>query len=563
MVSKVAVMALVAVLAVPILLGYGLSLDEESITEYKLTGTKTNVTELLKNGVGYTYSHGDSYKLNTDFSIKHLSNEAAASPIYESYTTSYSSLPMEINKFNNVSSGATQGVNHPFFYEQFDYDPSIGYTTATINAYINGSTQTLMTVPNFHSIYYTNSTQEYEITAYTPYSGNYTYQVYTGNADLRNFSYSSMTGGSFSGYREITRDSTNTYVDISKGFHFPSTNYINGKGYEINLPTNTKSIVFTVNLDSVSESNYKMSFGLEGVSTPILIKETTNGVVHWWRGGGTINASFKIQELYYDPSRSDNTYQVIFELNKTRQDQSYSYYEIKTTYNYVGGWPKVLGLVNYYKTYTTTGNTFSVDPDLNLDNLKIQTNGSNTLTMRVDDALFRSFEYPVIENQNYKPADFGSNPQTLINNVTEAGYSLQFGSETYVVDSDGNITLGTHKASVNGLIFESVRNGITYDNKVNGYVVSTSADPAEITFNGRWGANVTTQSMEISSYTKTEWIPGEFAWDGIDQNFLMVGLITCLGVFIALGIYLRKTKSSMWPLLIVCGCAAGLFICMI
>jgi hypothetical protein len=49
----------------------------------------------------------------------------------------------------------------------------------------------------------------------------------------------------------------------------------------------------------------------------------------------------------------------------------------------------------------------------------------------------------------------------------------------------------------------------------------------------------------------------------MDDNFLIVGLITCLGVFIGLGIYARKTGKGVIPLLIVCGGAAALFICMI
>ena len=68
-------------------------------------------------------------------------------------------------------------------------------------------------------------------------------------------------------------------------------------------------------------------------------------------------------------------------------------------------------------------------------------------------------------------------------------------------------------------------------------------------------------SEEIT-LTKTQWNAGQFAWDGMDSNFLMVGLLTSLGVFIALGIYSRRSKSSVWPLMLVAGGAAFLFLIM-
>jgi len=69
--------------------------------------------------------------------------------------------------------------------------------------------------------------------------------------------------------------------------------------------------------------------------------------------------------------------------------------------------------------------------------------------------------------------------------------------------------------------------------------------------------------MVLETYNSYKWIAGEFAWDGIDDNFLMVGLLTSLGVFIALGIYSRRSKASVWPLMLVAGGAAFLFLIMI
>ena len=65
MVSKVAVIALVLIVACPILLGYGMNLQEVTETDYKASGESTNYTPLLQNGSGYTYTHGEVYQMNT------------------------------------------------------------------------------------------------------------------------------------------------------------------------------------------------------------------------------------------------------------------------------------------------------------------------------------------------------------------------------------------------------------------------------------------------------------------------------------------------------------------
>ena len=184
-------------------------------------------------------------------------------------------------------------------------------------------------------------------------------------------------------------------------------------------------------------------------------------------------------------------------------------------------------------------------------------------TMRVDAAEYRAMEYQIINGRTYSPADFKTNPSTTIDNIQIYGSSLDFGGNTYTV-SKGSITLGTHQIPVKGLVLSSVPNSSGgYDNKIGDTVISTTAAPSAITFNGKWSASISTIGQEQYEYTKTEWIAGGFAWNGMDQSFLMVGLITSLGVFIALGIYARRSRASVWPLMLVCGGAAALFFIML
>ena len=172
-------------------------------------------------------------------------------------------------------------------------------------------------------------------------------------------------------------------------------------------------------------------------------------------------------------------------------------------------------------------------------------------------------EFPIISNRSYDPAQFKTNPSTTINNISQYGYAIEFAGNTYIVDSTGNITLGTHKVSVDGLKLESVPVAVGYENRINGNVISVSAQPSQIRFSGQWVASVSTIGNSATTVNKTEWTPGAFGWDGVDTNFLIVGLITCVGMFIGLGIYSRKTGKGLMPLLVVCGCASALFICLI
>lgn len=445
-VSKVAIMALVGILAVPILLGYALNLEEVAETDYKLDGEAVNVTPLLQNDYSYTLTHADPYTINTNF-----------------------------------QDGA--GV----YYED------VGSTVTT--HYVDNSIQT-------------------------------------------------------------------GWVNVAAGFHFYSNTYYDG---QINLPLYTKSVIITINLDSVNADN--IYFKLSGRQSADLnfFKYTTDGVVTWL----VLPTSGDPVQLYYDPERSDNTYQIYMSFKDLGDNgNNQAIYDATFNLRYVGGWPSLIGAANYYQEYTITYESLTGTVTGN-DRIHIFTTtgtgdaATRSNTIRIDDALFNAMEYPIIKDKEYKPADFKSNPSTKITDITRYGDSITFAGTTYTVGSDGNITLGTHKVSINGIVFDSVPVSIGYENRINGTVVNVSTDPATITFNGQWSASVSTTAQTATTYTKTEWIAGEFAWDGLDTNFLLVGLITALGMFIALGIYSRRSRTSMWPLMIVCGCAAALFFIMI
>jgi len=362
---------------------------------------------------------------------------------------------------------------------------------------------------------------------------------------------------------------TTEHFDISGGYYFVGATPVDI--WAINLPEKTSSAIMTINLDSITANSYSLDIGLHNTVYDFrIIKSTTGGVVSW-----EIKKGSTVIPLYYDPSRSDNSYQIKIDFEHTRNYMVgiYEKKEYKTHYEfrYVGSWPTLIGEANYYQKYTldVTNTRDIYDPDDYMDRINLAYPNHtapyyNSITVRMDAALFAGTEYPVISNNEYDPAAFRTNPSTTIKNITQYGNSIIFAGETYTVGSDGNITVGTHKVSLDGIVLDSVPVAGGYENRINGYVISTTADPSTIQFKGAWVASVATDSQSINTYQTTVWHAGEFAWDGMDQNFLIVGLITSLGVFIGLGIYARKSNSKgVIPLMIVCGGAAVLFFIML
>ena len=553
MVSKVAVIALVAVIAVPILLGYALNLTETTETDYKVSGDPVNVTPLLNNSVDYTYIQANAYQLNTDFKV----TDHSTYPAYSKTTTAKTSLKGNIaytTGTNIISSGALIS-NYDALSYIASYTMSSGYITLTYKT----SDNVTHTVNYFHSFIHDYSTGTSYISYYTSDAAT----SYTAESNVVQILGFAKTG-SYNGMMYVFYDypGESVYIDLAGGFRTAS-NFTNNDAL-IELPDYTKSYTLTVNLDSITDSNYTFVIGNYGYMAGGFKKTTVGGDVSWQ----AFISNSGWFDIYYDPNRSDNTYQVYLESNIDHTIGTNDYYNTHTEIRYVGGWPNLIGEANYYNKYSYDSTLVlpSSTPGFSYIAIESYTTGVfYTPKVRVDSANFRGTELQVIGDSTYAPADFKSNPATTITSINKYGSSLTFGGTTYTVSKEGKITIDGHAVPVKDLVFSSVPNaGGTYDNKIGNTLISTSAAPSTITFGGKWSASVSTDSMESYTYTHTEWNAGKFAWDGINQNFLIVGLITCLGVFIALGIYAKKKGSGgLIPLMIAVGCAAMVFFVML
>ena len=560
MVSKAAVIAIVVILACPILLGYALSLDEVTHTSYETENNKIDVTPLLWNSVAYSYTKVDAYQLNSNL---YWGYGVETIPIFNKITTTNNtSYPLREQIFNNYrwNTPGTQLLNYPYYYEQFDYDPANNSHTVELYETIDNNEQVFATINNVHSYYFEQLSGDY---SYTYYNNGGVSAVHGNNPNLTKAIISTVTGR------------TDVYVayydpdysaDIAAGFYFKGR-YSNYALY----PENSKSGLFTINLDSITDSNYSVVMIKTGDN--LRLTKTTTGSDVSWRVQG-INDPSNVIDLYYNPSISNNSYQIYLEINKVGQHSVtvggtttvFNDYKYKTEFRYVGEWPTSIGQANSFMEYSYEEDksvSVNIDqPVISMGFTDLSGTTGRSPTMRIDGGAFGSMQFRAIENQTYDPADFRTNPSTTLSDISVYGTSLTFGGNTYDV-TNGNITLGTHTVSVSSLVFDSVPISGGYENRINGNVVSTTVQPSTITLGGTWVCHIITDSMTTTSYIKTDWIPGQFAWDGLDQNFLMVGLLTAIGAFIALGIAYRKVKAAVWSLLIACGGAVLLFFTML
>ena len=562
MVSKIAVMALVGILAVPILLGYAMNLSEVQVSDYNPSGDAVNVSPLLETGTSYTYAHATAYELNTKFGV--YSNKNVL-PVYESIDQTKSSFGL--NHRDPTNTYVTIGRAF-YVFSMLYFNVDYSSTDYLILKVYDNSNNVVKTVNRIYSLYYDAPSQKIDYFYYDA-----SMNAYHATWDVPSINYIPVLtdSGSFTGHMYYMW--TYSGRDDGSGFPYTQADYVNlAAGFrlyddhsyiyqKVLLPNYTRSALFTIDLSTITQSSYSMIFGGDWK----LIKTTDGGGNVSWVVYDDLTS--ETTELYYDQSRSSNTYQlkVWTDTNTATPTGTpgYYYYDRHFEYRYVGDWPTLIGEANYYQKYDIVRNIVSTS-EPNFSGFSVQGLDGMTPVMRVDDAEYRAFMYQVIENQTYNPAAFKTNPATTISNLQIYGSTIEFGGNSYTV-KNGSITLGSHQISLNGMTFDSVpsSSGSGYDNRINKTVISTTVDPSTITFNGKWAVIVVTDSLDETTTTKTEWTAGQFGWNGLDQNFLMVGLLTSVGAFIALGIYARRAKASIWPLLLVCGGAAMLFFVML
>ena len=546
MVSKIAVMALVAVVAVPILLGYGLNIQTNTYSEWETDGNPADVSDYLLDTydtTNATFLDADIYQMNANNFYR--SNLFNTYPDYVSTTSAYS--PIVLNQ-NTESYSTTKTISSSYTY----YQCIVNGTFDSTNYY---DMELYQTGGGFHSSshikYFSwNWNGETATVQYNIVSGadNISQTVTVQNVITANL----IPHGTASVQAQwINANGTNDYVDLTKGY------YLNKDYYDTKLEYNSivRSMIITFDLNTILDDDYVLSINVAAPGWAIddhadknnfnvsLKKHTFDGTVNWYFDKGSAGYQNRI---YYNDSASSNTYQLY--LNGTESAEL----------RFIGAWPSEIAPAPAIVTYTLE-DTYIQGPTDRIGFVEFK---NDTPLMRIDNVRVAGFNYQIMQDATYEPSAFKANPHTTLSNMVRYGSSIQFGGVTYAVDK-GNITLGARQFSLNGMVFESTPSNGQYENKINDYVVSTTPEPSAIVFNGKWLIDVKTDSQSLIEKSETKWMPGEFAWNGIDDNFLIAGLMASLGAFIALAIYGRRSGAKVLPLLLVCGGAAFMFLLMI
>lgn len=591
MVSKVTAIALVAIIAVPILVGYGLNFNTGTETVYEPAGDVTNVTQLVQNSTEYNYVSSDLLALNSDNIYFDRYNYTAIGdvhntwsignpmiPAYQSFGSSYSGLYYYSSTYTNTAPPSINLATIDKLWITVD-NQNLPLTNSTgFNVTITHDNNTSATIQKVVEVYY-DKTADLNKLSYTYLQ---TPELHTGGvSDASSLSFS--LGANYAGTVYVQwRNTTDTaqsistagrYVNLTDGFRLYPPLHRFAPGTEVTptilrpvlyTPTAAQKVLLTIDLDSITDSEYtwyiepstaRISTTFPMAGERIVLHKTTDSSVHWTFSRyaealyGTNDPSYS-EELLYVPG-GPNVYQLELTPNKA-------------TMFYVGGWPNVMGYANSFRSW-------SADTEIGGDIVKLaftsynSTNYVESPIMRVDYAKVRATETKTTVDLTFAPTNIKPvNPITTMDNIAKYGTSIDFGGINYPVHN-GDITLGTHPISLNGATFSTIQNTAgMYDNKINGYLVSTTAAPATITFNGVWAFNMNTQSMNSSIVEINEWSPGGFAFaDGVGFDFYLIGLLTSIAAFIFLAMYGRRSGAKVGGLMIVCGGAAFMFILLI
>ena len=520
--KKIALIAVVLVVAVPILLGYAMAFEETERTVWKESNTRS-ISSVLYNDIKYDNLALNSYSLNSKIVLGDYYPEyvqIAQSPV--------TSLPIARESFTASDPFVPSGVGSVFFY---------GDDTVSATIVHSGGTATL----DIGNMNFDGST------------------VFGTKSPLPlGYEYTGVTSVTFDGpYQTQYEVSSGSYADVTYGWRL-NVNHLNSWGPDslityLELGTFT-SIVMTMDFGEILESLDPGSAATFRISS-----NATNDDLFLTVHRGSVSGESYLR-VYYTPTKyynaplddsdfSKNTYQFIMDLNKWEA-------------HYVGKWPGIIGIAPSLGIWTIE-RTVSVDT-FNQFRFIID-DATESPIMRFDSAIREGFSFPVITNQTYDPATLMTDRTTASYSISLAdigyvGTSIGWGGQTFDIHDDA-IVVNYKRIPLKSLVLESKFEDNTRTNSINGIDISTGANILEL--NGTWGAIVSLSELESETSTAMEWQPGEFAWNGVDESFALIGLVSSVAIFIGLGMYGRRSGAKVGMLMLITGCAAFIFLAMI
>ena len=548
MVSKISIIAIVLVVSVPILMGYAMAFEEVEKVSWDETNTRS-ITGLLNNDVAWSYNYMNSYTINGQV-IKTGEVTVLMEPYYVQIGASpATSLPTYRGTY---SANDDMSLNNDLMLAGVQY---VFYVTPdmTIHAYVNGGTTVDITGATL--LYYYRPMEvgavreawvvidNGGVISYTHYNqfnparidADVEYIAYSQNPNYVN-DYANPTYGWTINQKENTlagvdhywtvNDLHSTLLTMSVDFGPLMKNMVNGTSLQLEYqlqasPGNPDPTVIVI--DKTDDSNITMT--IDGTPVPVALGSqlTDNNV---WQ------LTMDLEKYTWDYVRS----------MPGQFGRASAYFSMDS--EYVNATPEYITGLSLPDAWVGAGQDF------------------NGPTYRAEVCYGRNSSYPVMTNINYDPAsqllmDSHASYSITLSDLGNVGESIGWGGNTYTIN-DGKITVNSISMKVSELTLESRYINGERVNIINGRQISTGSNSLQL--NGTWSAIISFSEEEYSTYTSTEWTPGKFAWNGVDQSFALMGLITCAAVFVGLGMYGARSGAKVGKLMIICGAAAFVFL---
>ena len=542
MVNKIAVMAVVLIVAVPILLGYGLAFEEVEKTTWNESNTRS-ITSALYNDVKYSDVALNSYTINSKIVGQEGETLGLHYPEYVKVgATPVTSLPVGQDQY--AASDTFIPANFGTGFITF----AGGSADATIN-YTSGGSPASVTV--------TVGNMSFNGTSIigTKYPNPFIYE------------YDNVTSVTFSESYTVQYElSSGSYADITYGWKLTES-YLNWgapDSYDTHLKIGTfTKTVLTVDFGEVLESlspgtNTTFYLHPNGDKSPLSLTIAPNrgdspGNSYLYLHGYDADGNNKYVNVPLDDTDfSKNVYQIL--INRTG-------IEVR----YIGSWTNTIGTAPSLATWSFT-HKYAGTSATYFDEIKYTVyNYVESPTFRLDTAIREGFASPAITDKSYDPLvllpDSATGSYSIsLSDIGYIGTSIGWGGETFEV-KDGALIVDHKRIALSKLTLESKYLDGTRTNYINGKEISTGANTLQL--NGTWGAIVSLTELTPETSTSNEWQPGEFAWNGVDSSFALMGLIASVGVFVGLGMYGKRSGAKVGMLMLICGGAALIFLALV
>lgn len=525
--GKIAAIAVTLIVAVPILLGYGLAFEEETYTSFESVNT-TNITDMINNYQEPIYNRytgpANNQALWMDVYWSGVGYEKSlVSPKYGSVGDNPTSLPIlaaSAKTYEDVAPDTYTVITDTHFTWNSDGIFSFRVT------HDDGSTNLLhpasgVNVVRYGSILlvgsdeYNVKTLEVRSVSIPPAAHNMTINIITAGSKYGDPAYGWNPAPYVSGWT--------SYRDV-----YWMNGYENNSVRMMAAFNNNEGITIT----PVSSDGSAQSPGYYFSCT------TSNGI--------TVETD-------------DETY-VLGQYSKICIDINTD----SMTVSGINSWPTMGADPQTYNTITLPYDNALADISrILLDDL-------SAVDLRVDSARVLTGYFPAIRDSNFSVGGYYPEQTVLVSFQSIAAYGDQIGWGGWIWQVENGALVSTDEA-LNGLrikdivLMQEYVDGDTpyYNFYINNTLISNFEQGGIIWFGGDWSLVAKVSQMENVESTRLVWQSGEWAWDGVGTEFALIGLLTCGAVFVGLGMYGRRSGAKVGVLMLITGCAAFIFLAMI